>query len=91
MITEAVLKFLGGLFSFVGSLMPTLTLPTWLTSATSTIGQAFTYVGLFGNWFPMGAIGRSVTFILACSAIALTIRFVRMGLSVLTGGGGGAA
>lgn len=92
MITEAILKFLGALGTFLLGLLPTVTLPAWLTSASSTLADAVAFIPLAAsNWFPLQAIGHGITFILACSAIALGIRFARIAVSMFTGGGGSAA
>lgn len=91
MITEAIIWVFSRLVAFLVGLLPGWEAPAWLTSTTSTLGNAVGHVGMLDGWLPIRAIGTVVVFILACAGLALALRFGRMLLSVATGGGGSAA
>lgn len=88
MITDAIFTALCTSVAFVIDLFPTLTLPTWVTSLTTFIGDAIGGLNTFAWWIPLGAIGNAAALLLAATAIAWTIRGVRLAVSHLTGGGG---
>lgn len=91
MITEAVLWVFSRLIAFLVGLFPSWTAPSWLTTSTSVLADAVGKIGMLSGWVPVQAVGTVVAFMLACSGIALALRFSRIGLSVFTGGGGSAA
>ncbi len=91
MITEAIIWVFSRLVAFLIGLLPKWTAPDWLTAAGGFLRDGLANVAGYANWMPLKAVGVGVGFLLACSAIALGIRFGRMILSVSTGGGGGAA
>lgn len=91
MITEAILKFLAAVASFVVGLFPSVTLPDWFTSTSAYIAEAVTSASAFSRMLPVTALRLSFVFLLACLAAAFAIRLFRIGLSAFTGGGGSAA
>lgn len=91
MITKWVLEFIGALMGFVLGLMPQVSLPSWFQAAATTLDDALTTIGGYGQWMPLGAIGNGIAFVLLCFGIAFGVRVFRMVLSLFTGGGGGAA
>jgi hypothetical protein len=72
-------------------LFPTVTMPTWVGMIADYFVQGVTVLNGMGNWVPLGAISTGLTFVLSCSAIAMTIRVARILISLFTGGGGSAA
>lgn len=91
MITEAIIGVLAGLLTFVIGLFPEVERPDWLDSVVTTIADGLQSASHYGQWIPLGAVGGSIAFVLACFAAAFAIRVVRMALSLFTGGGGSAA
>lgn len=91
MITQAILSALIGLGTFVVGLFPTVAMPAWVTTLATTIGDGVTQVSQLGHWLPLGALGNVAVFILTVWTAALLVRFLRMALSVMTGGGGSAS
>jgi hypothetical protein len=90
-ITEAILSVFGAVMGFVLGLFPEVARPAWLDSAITTLADGIGYIPLLDNWFPLEAIANSILFILLCLGVAFAIRAFRMGLSLVTGGGGSAA
>lgn len=91
MVTEAVLRVLGAVFTFLLELLPDVERPAWLDSAVTALADALAFVPQLGNWFPLPAIGHSILFISACTVAAFAIRITRIVASFFTGGGGSAA
>jgi uncharacterized membrane protein len=90
-ITVAILKMLVFVLVGVLSILPTVPVPDWLTGADSAIGTVFQDAGLMSVWFP---IGLATTILVALGGIwlaGLAVKFARIVISLMTGGGGGAA
>lgn len=86
-IWDAICSFLGWLVH----LFPTIEVPSWVGSIGSYAATGVETANGFHNWLPLTAMRNGLTFVLACSAIVLTVRGFRIVLSLFTGGGGGAA
>lgn len=91
MITEWVVTALGNLVTFIGGLMPDLTLPEGLTDAIDTISGYAPLYWQLGNALPVEAMAIGLALILGANAIVLVVRIVRIVASFLTAGGGSAA
>jgi hypothetical protein len=91
LITDLIFGVLCKVAGWVLSILPTWTIPSWVGSATSTISGWMSNVGAVGYFIPLGVITTCFALVLAAGAAALTIRFIRIGASFMTGGGGGAA
>lgn len=91
MITELVLKFLGAVLTFVLGLFPSVPKPAWWQSVADFISSAVGGLNGFANFLPVAAMKYALVFVLLCYTVGLAIRVIRIGASVLTGGGGSAA
>lgn len=96
MITEAIMKVLGGIASFVAGLMPSMSFPTYLTgSGPGTLNAQLqsTIAGIWSldAWVPVSSLFAVGALVMGASAIALSIKLVRIVASFLTFGGGSAA
>lgn len=90
MITEAIFNFFFGIVHALLSLLPTFTVPDWVTSANGAMSTIFGYAGLMGAWFPVTLVRNVVLAVLGVWLIGFTIKIVRIVLSFLTVGGGSA-
>jgi hypothetical protein len=91
MITEAVVRLFAGLLTLIGNLMPNVNTPGFFDSVAGAVGTVAGFMAPLGNWVPFSAAVQGTTFVLACVAAALVVKLVRITVSLLTGGGGGAA
>jgi len=91
MVVEWFLEVFSGALAFLIGLLPTIEPPAWLSSGSTYMGDAAGFVSDLGNVLPIGALALGLVWVLACGAVALAVRFGRMGLSLFTGGGGSAA
>lgn len=91
MITEALFHVITSVANFVLGLLPSMTVPAWVDSATSYIAAGVGPVLELDHWIPIGPIGVVLAFLLVAWAVALGIRLFRIALSTFTGGGGSAA
>ena len=91
MVTEGIIGVFATVFGALLNFLPHLTLPSWVASATSSIASMFEGAGKFSQWVPLPAIVGGIAFIFVCSAIAWSIKFGRIAVSLFTGGGGSAA
>jgi uncharacterized membrane protein len=91
MITGAILSLLGYVLGAVLSILPTISVPSWLSGSGSAISTVFADAGLMSVWFPMALASTVLLAVLAIYAIGFAIKFGRIVISLFTGGGGGAA
>lgn len=91
MITGLILKFFGFVLHAVLSVLPTISVPSWLTSADGAITTVFQAAGSMSVWFPIALASTVLLAVLAIWAVAFGIKAARIVVSLFTGGGGGAA
>jgi hypothetical protein len=90
MITGTILRMLAGIANALLSVMPHVSVPSWL-NAGGAVNTVFQAAGSMGAWFPVGLVVTVATAVLSIWLVGFAIKAVRMGLSVLTGGGGSAS
>ncbi|MEV5004018.1 hypothetical protein [Nocardioides sp. LML1-1-1.1] len=91
MIFDAIVTIIAGIARGIASLFGSLPAPTWIGDFGSAWGS---FVGLGASldpWVPWNLLVTVVTAILACVAVSLGVKMVRIVLSLFTGGGGSAA
>lgn len=102
MITEAILRVLALPFTFLLNLIPSFTLPSIFSTVVATsssglnsIGKVSFFMGeklgLVNHWVDGSTLFLVVPAVGAAWAFSITVRVVRMIVSVLTGGGGATA
>lgn len=90
MITHLFLSAISGLATWVIGLMPTWSLPSWVSSTASTITGWLSGLGALGYFVPLGPLAACLALVLGAYTIGFTIRVLRIGYSMVTGGGGAA-
>jgi hypothetical protein len=90
-IVELIINIFVSLISFIGSLFPEMETPGWLSDLAGLVGTVSSQMAGLGAWVPFGAAGTATLVVLSALAVALLVKLVRVCLSLLTGGGGGAA
>jgi len=73
------------------SVLPVVTVPSWLSSNGSVFSTVFADAGSMGVWFPAPLLITVLTAVLAFWLVGFTIKLARMVLSLFTAGGGSAA
>jgi hypothetical protein len=91
MITDAIMTFFGGIFTWLLGSMPQVQVPDWLNATSGMVGTVFGYATSMGVWFPSGLAVTIAGTLLAVWLVSLGIKVARMVLSLFTGGGGSAA
>jgi uncharacterized membrane protein len=91
MITGAILSMLVVILTGVFSILPTVPVPSWVSSGSSSVTSVFQAAGLMSVWFPITLASTVLLAVLAIYGVGFTIKFGRIVISLLTGGGGGAA
>jgi hypothetical protein len=86
-IWAQICAFLGWLLS----LFPTITLPSWFTTINGYIADGVEVANGLSNWVPLDALRNAFLFLMGLGMVVLAVRAFRIGLSLFTGGGGGAA
>lgn len=90
MITNAILGTIGHVAAWIIGLFPSWSLPGWVSSTATTISGWLANVGSLGYFIPLGPIATVAALILGAVTIGFTIRILRIGYSMVTGGGGAA-
>lgn len=90
MISEAFIDFFAAFTRFAIGLLPDSGPPGWFSDGTGYLSEVWSYASGLGAWIPFAHAGMVVTSILACVAIGLTIKLVRIVASFFTVGGGSA-
>ena len=96
MILDLILSWVSHVVAWVLTLMPTFTLPRYLTG-TGTNTMAGTITGAVSSlwslnaWFPTDQVFAAAGVVLAALTAAVGVRVVRIVASFLTAGGGSAA
>lgn len=88
MIVEALVSMMTGLVGLIFGLFGSLPAPDWITGLGGQLESLVSMGSSMGAWVPWGVIGGVVGALVACAALSLVVRLVRMGLSLFTGGGG---
>lgn len=91
MITEWVLGVGGWLLTALTSVIPSVTVPTWLSGSDSAFSTVFAAAGSMGVWYPAPLVAAILAGLLALWLAGFVIKVARMVLSVFTGGGGSSA
>ena len=91
MVTAAIWDAVTSFVAWLLGLFPTISMPSWVDSIATYAAQGIDTANGFHNWLPLSALRNGLVFVLACSAMVLTVRGFRIVLSLFTGGGGGAA
>lgn len=95
MIVDAILAVLLRPLSWVLSAVPTVSWPSWVGSGPGTIVSNLstwgTSMGAVSTWFPVATLMEGLQLVFTVALITVGIRAVRLVVSLLTGGGGGAA
>jgi hypothetical protein len=89
-ITTLILRFLGAILTFALGLFPAVAKPAWWTDISSFIATGVNSANAFANYLPITAIKYALVFLLLCYSVAFIVKVILRGVSVLTGGGGGA-
>lgn len=93
MITDLIIGVLLAPIRWVLDVIPAVPWPSWFQkSGTGTVvdvvGGWGSHLGTINGWFPVGSFLDALSIVFVVAGIAVTIRIVRMLISVLTGGGG---
>lgn len=91
MITEWVLSVGQWLLHALLIALPTVTVPTWLSSNNSAFTSVFQAAGSMGVWFPTTLVVSVLAGVLALWVVGFGIKIVRIVASFFTAGGGSAA
>jgi high-affinity nickel permease len=90
MITEAIVSALAALVSFVGSLMPSLTIPPAVDTAVQAFAEYAPKYWELGHVLPVDVMATALLFLIGVMALALFIKITRIFASFATAGGGSA-
>jgi hypothetical protein len=88
MVVNALLSMFADALSWLLSLMPHLSVPTWLTTAGTTLTGLLNGLSGTSGWLPWIPLEASIGLALAAVGISVAIRGVRIVASFLTLGGG---
>lgn len=91
MVTDTVLKLLGGFLTWVIGLMGTWELPAWSTTVITFVAGLVTKAAQLGNWIPWQYVGIGLALIWTSFLVAFGVRVARIVASFFTAGGGSAA
>jgi hypothetical protein len=92
-ITAALVALVATVGTFFVSLLPNPgpASASGVSNIQSGIASVMSKAASLGVWLPFGAAGSALLVIVACFGVTVGIHFVRMILSLFTGGGGNAA
>lgn len=90
MVTELIIKVIGGFVEFLGSLFPTMDQPGFVTDVAGYLSTIATTMAPLGHWLPFGPMAVAFLFAMASVGIAMAVRITRIIASFLTAGGGSA-
>lgn len=91
MITGAILNMIDTIVGAVLGILPSVPVPSFLSSAADAVGTVFDDANSMGVWFPTTLALSVLAVLIAVEGTAMTIKLARIVVSHLTGGGGGAA
>ena len=72
-------------------LMPTVDIPTWVSTTVSLWSDMLEGAAGMSHWINFPAIASAATFILGATLISISLKIIRMVISLASGGGGSAA
>jgi hypothetical protein len=90
-ITEGILSVIAGFVSFIGGLFPEVSVPGFVSDLSGLVSDLAGIMAPMGDWIPFASARNATLAVVGAILVALTIKFVRVLLSLFTGGGGGAA
>jgi hypothetical protein len=88
MITDYILTAFGNAIKFLINLIPNVTFPSWFQTGFDFFDNAVKQVSYFHDYLPLTAVS---SVFLVYNAIVLTtvsVRIIRIIISLVTGGGG---
>jgi hypothetical protein len=88
MITQFFIERFADLMSFVLSVLPSYTLPSFITGAISFWNDLATKTNEFGNFLPLNTIGICLIAIFAAYSFSYIVKITRIIISYFTAGGG---
>lgn len=91
MITAAILGLLVFVMVGVLSVIPAIGVPDWLSSGDGAISTVFADAGLMSVWFPIQLASAVLLSVVVIWVAGFAVKGARIVISLLTGGGGGAA
>lgn len=91
MIIEALVTLLRGVVEFLFGLLGDLPAPGWLTDLSGQMSGLVATGASMGVWVPWSVLGAGMAAVGTCLVVSLTVRVVRIVISLFTGGGGSAA
>lgn len=90
MITDVLLNFFVWVADTFTSWLPDLSPPAWVSQIGNLTGIVFTNANQMGAWLPLGFLFTVFTAWMTCVFAGLTVKLVRIAVSLFTGGGGNA-
>lgn len=91
MITMWLLEVFAGFFTWLLGTLPDFEVPTWIGDAVVYLTTGAAFVAKLAHVLPIEAMVYGITLLTGVWVITVTVRVVRMLLSLFTGGGGSAA
>lgn len=91
MIVEAFISILVGIADGIFALLGNSAAPSWLTGVGGQLASLVDMSASLGSWVPWPVIAASVAAVGGAYLVSLTVKVVRMLISLFTGGGGSAA
>lgn len=91
MITQLIISALLAPAAWLLSLIPTVTLPGWMSgggAVETTAASIGAQVGAFNKWFPVAEMMDVMPVIFALSGALLVFKATQFVVSIFTGGGG---
>lgn len=90
MVVKLFLIVLGGAIGGLLDILPSFDVPDWISSVSDALATVVRYLSGASGWVPWTVLGLGVGLFLACIAVTVGIRVVRIVASFATAGGGGA-
>lgn len=90
MIVEWFLAVAKAVVTGVLSVIPSVSVPSWLSGRNSTLSNVLGYFTGFGAWIPLNLAGAVIGSLLVLVGVSFTVKVVRIVLSYVTAGGGSA-
>lgn len=91
MIIEGLVNLLVGVVELVFDAFGKGAAPGWLTGISGQLATLVQAGASLGVWVPWGVLGTGMAAVASCLGISLTVRVIRIVVSLFTGGGGSAA
>lgn len=90
MVIESLLELIGTVVVWLLEAMPHLGVPGFIASAASALSFVLGLLDGTSGWIPWTVLFAALALMIATLGIVVIVRGIRMTLSLLTGGGGGA-